>query len=367
MNSRERVLRALKREEGFPDRVPVQFCLCQKLLEHYSRKLNIPISYTNNLYEDVTYRISGNEIRLALGSDIVVTGAGSKEGYEIAIGSDGTWTNEYGMRMKQGSIYVEIVEFPLAHAQTVEDIENYQIPDPYAKGRYDDAEKLVKKYGKDYLVFADIEVTIFSLAQQLLGMEKLLIDMAMGEEYVERLFIKCADFQTKIGVELIKRGVDAVWVGDDFGSQTNLLFSESMFKDLLKPLYKRMVETFRDTNPEIITIMHSDGAVRKLLNDIYDIGFEVFNPVQPGVPGHSPKELKEEFGEKLCFFGAIDQQELLPRGTDQELEQDIISKIQILGANRGYIIAPAHIIQSDVSPERVEKFIELCKLHGKYN
>jgi uroporphyrinogen decarboxylase len=367
MNSRERVLRALKRKEGLPDRVPVQFCLCQKLLEHFSKKLDIPISYTNNLYEDCTYRMSGTEIKLALGSDVVVTGAGTAGGFKIDVKPDGTWVNEYGMRMKQGSIYVEIVEFPLAHAQTIDDIENYQFPDPYAKGRYDDAEKLVKKYGKDYLVFADIEVTIFSLAQQLLGMEKLLMDMATGEEYIGRLFEKCADFQTKVGVELINKGIDAIWVGDDFGSQTNLLFSEALFRELLKPLYKKMVDAFKETNPDIITIIHSDGAVRKLLNDLYEIGFEVFNPVQPGVPGHSPKELKDEFGEKLSFFGAIDQQELLPKGTDEELEKDIIEKINILGANGGYIVAPAHIIQSDVSPERVEKFIELCKLHGKYN
>jgi uroporphyrinogen decarboxylase len=62
----------------------------------------------------------------------------------------------------------------------------------------------------------------------------------------------------------------------------------------------------------------------------------------------------------------VDQQELLPRGTDEELEKDIIEKIQSLGARGGYIIAPAHILQSDVSPERVKRFVELCMKHGKY-
>ena len=88
--------------------------------------------------------------------------------------------------------------------------------------------------------------------------------------------------------------------------------------------------------------------------------------VQPGVPGHLPKDMKERFGEKFAFWGAIDQQDLLPRGTDDELEKDIIEKISILGKGGGYMIAPAHIIQNDVSPERVLKFIEICKKHGIY-
>ena len=70
------------------------------------------------------------------------------------------------------------------------------------------------------------------------------------------------------------------------------------------------------------------------------------------------------FGDMLVFWGAIDQQHLLPYGTDSELEVDIKEKIETLGKNGGYMIAPAHIIQDDVSHERVEKFIELCKKYA---
>ncbi len=367
MNSRERVLRALKVNKGMPDRVPIQFDLCKSHLEYFGKKYGIPVSYTNNLFEDVTYRISGNEIRLAMGADVVVTGAGASDHYHPIVAADGSWENEYGMRMKQGSIYVELVEFPMAHVQTVEEVDAWVFPDPHAPGRYRDAENLVSTYQKDYVIIGDIEVTIFSLAQQLLGMEKLLVDMAMGEEYITRLFERCMEFQTQVGIELIKRGVDAIWVGDDFGSQTSLLFSAEMFRDLVKPHYTKMIKAFKAVNPDIIPMLHCDGAVKTLLDDIKDIGFDVFNPVQPGVPGHSSQELKQEFGSKFAFWGAIDQQDLLPKGTDADLEKDIVEKVKYLGQNGGYMIAPAHIIQADVSPQRVEKFIELCLKHGAYH
>jgi uroporphyrinogen decarboxylase len=279
--------------------------------------------------------------------------------------ADGTWFNEYHMRMRQGDIYVEVVDFPLANAMTKADIKAFPFPDPDAPGRYTDAEDLVKKYHDDFLIIGDIELTIFSLAQELVGMEKILVDMMMESEYVLPLFEACTEFQTLVGTRLIEKGVDAIWVGDDFGTQTSLIMPPEVFKAQLKPLYKRMVDKFKALKPDIIPILHCDGAVSELLNDIHEVGFEVFNPVQPGVPGHLPQDLKDRFGDNFAFWGAIDQQNLLPNGSDEELKNDIIEKIKVLGRNGGYMIAPAHIIQSDVSPERVEKFIELCIAHGK--
>jgi uroporphyrinogen decarboxylase len=366
MSPRERVLKAWRRLSGTPDRVPVQFDLSRPLLEHFGSKLGIPVQYTCNLYEDVTYRISGNEIRTAMGSDVVVTGAGAAEGFRVETAADGTWLNEYGMRMRQGELYAEIVEYPLARIETAGDVAAYRFPDPLATGRYGDAERLVQRYKDDYLIIGDNEVTIFSLAQQLAGMEKFLIDMAMGAEYIEPLLRACTEFQTAIGLRLIEAGVDALWAGDDFGTQKGLLFSPAMFRRLMKPHYVRMNRAFREAKPDILLILHCDGAVSSLLNDFLEMGYEVFNPVQPGVPGHDPKTLKDKFGDKLCFWGAIDQQDLLPRGTDEALEADIVEKIGILGKDGGYMIAPAHILQADVSPDRVQKFVELCLTHGRY-
>jgi uroporphyrinogen decarboxylase len=366
MNSRERVLRAFGIMSGLPDRVPVQFDLCRQLADHFGKKLNVPVHYTDNLYEDVTYRISANELRVAMGSDVVITGASVSDDYRIIKDENGTWLNEYQMRMRQGDIYVEVVGYPLAHAETEADIKAFKFPDPDAPGRYRDAEALVKKYHSDYLVFGDIEVTVFSLAHQLVGMEKLLVDMMMETEYVIPLFEACAEFQTQVGLRLIEKGVDAIWFGDDFGTQQSLIIHPDTFRSQLKPIYNKMIDRFKKAKPEIIPILHCDGAVSELLVDIHEMGFEVFNPVQPGVPGHLPADMKNNFGELFSFWGAIDQQDLLPKGTDEELEKDIIEKINILGKNGGYMVAPAHIIQNDVTPERVEKFIEMCTRHGKY-
>ena len=140
------------------------------------------------------------------------------------------------MCLRKGGIYVYVVENPLPHAETKADIDAYTFPDPNAPGRYGDAEALVKKYKSDFLIFGDIEAIIFALTRHLVGMQKLLIDMMNEAEYVVPLFVACAEFQTKVGLNLIARGVDAIWIGDDFGMQNSLIMPPETFREQLKHL-----------------------------------------------------------------------------------------------------------------------------------
>jgi len=112
--------------------------------------------------------------------------------------------------------------------------------------------------------------------------------------------------------------------------------------------------------------MHSDGAVAPLIDDFIEIGVDVYNPVQPNVPGSDPRELKDKYGEKICFFGGIDQQSLLPSGDIKMIRAEIKERIAILGEGRGYLLAPAHILQPDVSPETIEIMIEAVSEFGNY-
>jgi uroporphyrinogen decarboxylase len=112
--------------------------------------------------------------------------------------------------------------------------------------------------------------------------------------------------------------------------------------------------------------MHSDGAVAPLLDDFIEIGVDVYNPVQPNVHGSDPKELKDRYGQKICFFGGIDQQELLPSGDIKRIRAEIKERIRILGKDRGYLLAPAHILQTDVSTDTIEKMIQAAIEFGTY-
>jgi uroporphyrinogen decarboxylase len=365
MNSKQRVSLALTRR-GLPDRVPLQFDLCRVLADLFCQKYGIAAHYTTAYYEDVTYRLSNNELRLAMGSDCVIVGAGLPRGYCHPVDDNGYVTNEFGMKMRQGPVYMEVIEHPLAAVAEAQQIADFPFPDPLAEGRYDDAAALIDRYKDDYFVIGDMELTMFDMMQQLVGLEKLLVDMARSEPYVEVLIDKCRDFALAVGKKLVAMGVHGIWAGDDFGAQNGMLISPKMWRKYFKERYRQVYAELKAVNPDVIVCQHCDGAVAPILGDWIEVGLEVFNPVQPNVPGHEPEDLKTKFGDRMSFWGAIDQQKLLPFGTPDEIEVDVRAKIEVLGHGGGYLIAPAHIIQADASPENVEAFIAAVTKHGAY-
>lgn len=366
MNSKERVLRAFRKSDGNPDRIPVQFDLCRQLTDAFGKKLGIKPDYALSYYEDLTYRISANEIRTKMGSDVVVVGGTVPEGYTPETVSGNITKNEFGMHMQPGALYVEVVKCPLDNASTAGDIASYRFPDPYAPGRFDKAKRDIDRFGKDYFIIGDVEISLFELAWHLTGLEKYMIAMLTGEPWLEPLNDMVEEWSTGLALQLVKAGVDAIWFGEDLGSQTSTLISPEDWRVRFKPRHKRMIDRLKKENPQIIIIMHSDGAVAPMLDDFIELGVDVYNPVQPNVEGSDPVELKDKYGDRICFFGGIDQQSLLPSGDNWMIRNEIQRRIRILGKNRGYMLAPAHILQPDVSPGTVEVMINAVKEYGRY-
>jgi len=78
------------------------------------------------------------------------------------------------------------------------------------------------------------------------------------------------------------------------------------------------------------------------------------------VAGSDPQTLKNKYGDRMCFFGGLDQQELLPGGDVKAIEAEMRRRAAILGKDGGYLMAPAHIIQADVKPETVEAMLKIA-------
>jgi uroporphyrinogen decarboxylase len=224
----------------------------------------------------------------------------------------------------------------------------------------DKAKRDIDRFAADYFVIGDCELSLFELAWHLTGLEKYMIGMASGEEWIEALNDKVELFTAGMAEQLVQAGVDAIWLGEDLGSQISTLISPEMWRDLFKPRHQRIIEKLKSLNPELLIIMHSDGAVAPLLDDFIDMGIHIYNPVQPNVTGSDPAELMKKYGGRICFFGGIDQQQLLPRGNIGEIEKEMRLRAAVFGKNGGYLMAPAHIIQADVAPETVEAMLRIA-------
>ncbi|HHJ11493.1 MAG TPA: hypothetical protein ENK25_11490 [Bacteroidetes bacterium] len=357
MNSRDRFFKAIHHEN--PDRPPIFVTLTPQAAKKLSDHLNLP--YEKPYDSLLASRISHVNLLTTLGNDCVGIAACYPDNYPTQTLDNGILENEWHMKFIDQGIYFEFYEYPLAHAVTKADIEKFDFPDPYARGRFDIARKNFEKYKNDYAIVAELETTIFETSWYLVGLEKLLTDMMTGAEYVEPLLDRIMEVNLAIGKELISIGADMVWAGDDFGSQNGMLISPDLWRQYFKPRMKYMFDEFRKANPDIIIAWHTCGSVLPIIPELIEIGLDVLNPIQPLAYGMNGEYLKKTYGDKLVLFGGFDIQHLMPAGSPEEIRAEVRRLKSVLGKDGGYIIAPAHNIQDDTSVENILAFFDEAK------
>ena len=357
MTSRERFLKTI--HGGLPDRPPIFATFTPQIAHKMSQAIGVP--YEEPIDSLLSTRISHMNLLTQLGNDAVAIAACAPKDFPTRTDPDGLITNEWGMRFKDVGLYNEFIEFPLANAETEYDIERYPFPDPFAEGRFDAAKAALKKYGKNYGIIGELETTIFETAWYLVGLEKFLTDLMLGARYVEPLLDRIMNINIDIGKELIRLGADMIWCGDDFGGQHGMIMSPDIWRAVFKPRIKYVFQEFRHVNPDIKIAWHSCGSIVPIISDFIEIGLDILNPIQPLAKDMTPELLKREFGRDLCFFGGIDVQDLLPHGSPQQIKDEIKRRIDILGRDGGYIVAPAHNVQDDTPVENVLAMFKVVK------
>jgi uroporphyrinogen decarboxylase len=88
---------------------------------------------------------------------------------------------------------------------------------------------------------------------------------------------------------------------------------------------------------------------------------DVLDPVQVKATGMVPSELKAEFGDRLCFSGGVDEQELLPTGTPQDVRQAVFKLLDDMAVGGGFFLGPTHNFQADIPTENIIAMYKAAK------
>jgi uroporphyrinogen decarboxylase len=283
--------------------------------------------------------------------------------------------DEWGVKWKEvdanGVIYREIAENPLQNA-SLSDLENYPWwPDPQDPTRYAGVKQHAYQMfsGTDYgLVGCPAFNSVWERAYFLCGFSRMLESLVTEPEFVHLLFRKITDIilvSLEKYLNLVGPTIQVVKIGDDLGSQENSLMSPATYRKTIKPYHQEIFQTIKSHSAAHV-FLHSCGSVYKLLPDLIDAGVDILNPVQVSAAGMDTRRLKAEFGDRLTFWGAIDTQHVLPKGSVQDVKQEVERRITDLGANGGYVVAPVHNIQGDVPAENVVAMYQSARQFGRY-
>jgi len=340
MTSKERVKIALSRKT--PDRLPISADFVPevkaRLLKHFK---------TDDYFD----------MLVKLGCDMLVAGSGIGQSF---YGEGEEYTCAWGCSWKyfhnaSGS-YTEIVKHPLADDDDGSKLANYRIPDPDADGVLYPLKDVIARYSDTHFTCGFLACSIFEAAWYLHGLTDTLGDMTERPDYINSLFDKVMEFPLRAGLRYIDEGVDMIWLGDDVGMQQGMIMAPDMWREFLKPRMKKIIAAYKAKNPDILVAYHSCGYIIPIIEDLIEIGLDVLNPIQPR--SMDPAEVKKLFGDRLSFWGGIDIQENLPRGTISQIRDEVSLRRKTIGEGGGYLLSPAHNVQADTSNENILALFE---------
>jgi uroporphyrinogen decarboxylase len=374
MNSKERVFMAINHAE--PDRVPIDFWATPPMLSRLLRELGyLPgedMARTDAVQHAATVRQAMMQayIRLLEGFD-----ADFREIHPAYIGPppqefpDGSRTSMFGCRsitvQTQFGTYDHYISYPLDEVTTPEEVMEHSCwmdPDWF------DYESLGPQcaMAKDYAVLTG-SFSIWNFSFFTRGMEKILLDLALLPEVADAI-IEC---HTRFAMQYYERtleagngAIDIVRTYDDYGTQLGLMMRPATWRKLIKPRLVALVDLVHGYGAKFM--LHSCGSVIDILPDIIDAGVDILDPVQTKASGMEPETLKERFGSQICFHGGLDTQDVLPRGSPEDVEEEVKHLLRVFAPGGGYLFNSSQALLLDTPLENVQAMYKAARQWGCY-
>jgi len=373
MTPRERVLATLRHEE--PDRVPIVLGVSNATgimaRPHRELKRSLGIDAPDEyLYrwpelgtaalDEATLERLGTDVRGVLDVEPawVLERNATRPPHTDYINSWGSGAVEVGPQDWFPAVC------PMAEATTIAEIEDYPWPD------MDDPMRVAHVATEAAALAAEGHYSIMATpwllfplerAFAMQGMDVFLANLVFHPDFAEALLWKIEDLcKTLMGhfLEALGPHVDIIKVGDDLGTQDSLMMSPDMYRKVLKPIHADYIAFIRERTDAKV-FFHTDGDVFPLIDDFVEMGVDILNPIQTSAGKMANlAELKARWGDELVFCGAIDTQRILPRGTPQQVRDEVRRVIDVLAPGGGYMVSSVHSVMNDVPAENILAMVD---------
>jgi uroporphyrinogen decarboxylase len=200
--------------------------------------------------------------------------------------------------------------------------------------------------------------SIFSNTWNFFGMENCFMKMHTDPELVEAVTGHLTDFYLEANEKLFALAgnkIDTIFIGNDLGSQLDLLISPEANERFLLPYITKLIDQAHRHG--YYAIMHSCGSIYRIIPKLIEAGVDVLHPIQAMAKNMDAETLAEKYNGKLVFLGGVDTQRLLPFGTPAEVKAEVRRLRKLFGPN--FIVSPSHeALLPNVPPENVAAMAE---------
>lgn len=377
MTPRERVEATLNHKE--PDRVPISLGgsanhLTEQryhLLRDHFGVQDVPRRTLVGFYTTPDY----NPVLDKLGTDFRFVHMRPPTNY-ISNPMEGDFkefTDEWGLQHRLISGYYDMGGAPLAKDLSKESIKNFHWPDPYdpirVAGLKEEVENLYNNTDYSIVAHRPVYGNLWEMVRVLVGMENALMMTTLDTAMFDALLGKLAEIQNGFYdafLSVVGPYVQIVEMADDYGTNVGPMFNPKIYKQFLMPHYKKTIELIKKKAPQAKVLLHNDGAIRKFIPDLIETGFEVLNPIEAHLVGMDPVGLKRDFGKEITFQGGVDIKRVMTQGSLEDIRGEVRLRIEQMGNDGGYILAPAHNFGNDIPLNNMLAFFQAGHELGFY-
>lgn len=236
-------------------------------------------------------------------------------------------------------------------------VETFPWPNPEEHIDFNKCRELAMQAPEDMARMGIMWAAHFQDSCSAFGMENALITMMSYPEMYQAVIDRITKFYLDCGeifYEATKGYLDAVLIGNDFGSQMGLMVDPDSLRKYVFPGTKALVEQAK--NYGLTVVHHSCGSIYPIINDLYDLGIDTIHPIQAKAQDMNAEKLSADFPNGR-FFGGVDAQYLLVKGTPDEVKADVRRLKNCFPT--GLVISPSHeAVLPDIRPENIEALFE---------
>jgi len=241
------------------------------------------------------------------------------------------------------------------------DVNKFNWPDPAKYLDRKESHRRVAAAPGDRIKMGILWSAHFQDACAAFGMEQALMVMLSNPLMFRAVIDRITDFYLKaneIFYESAKGMLDAILIGNDFGSQTYLMVDPDSLREYVFPGTRKLIEQAKSYG---LTVMHhSCGSIFPVIQDLADLGADIIHPIQALANEMDAPNLKKYFGGKVAFCGGVDAQNLLVNGTPEKVAGKVVELKELF--KTGLIISPSHeAILPDIPPANIDALFNALK------
>jgi uroporphyrinogen decarboxylase len=234
--------------------------------------------------------------------------------------------------------------------------EHFKLPDPDDDSLYETIQSYVD--GKDeFPVVLSMRLGFLS-AYMSIGFQTLMESMYKNPELVDAVMNGYADWSAKVIRRAIDMGVDCIKTTDDFAFNSGPFMSPDMFRKWVVPYHKKAADEIN-----VPWILHTDGKVDILLDDLFAMGFNALHPIDPNC--YDIREFSKLHGDRTVLIGNVDLNTLGMEIPDV-VEKEVKELIRDLGPGGGWCISASNSVPDYVKPDNFLRMAETIKKYGAY-